>query len=721
MYPVAFSALDPGLRCLKGFVNPVVLKWAVSLPVALAIVFALVSPALASDGTVIGNLAAQMQPGTWAELTSQNIQSTLTSSGSSQGITSYANSAAWDPVSRRLFFIGGDHNDAPRFVSYSAQGNSWQVMPLPPFLVGVFPQWHGYDYNTIDVGKGKYYVHYEKYDIGSGTWSSIPAIPGVSFGRAHSAVDYFPELKGLVVIGDDAAYLYDDTTNQWKTLATNLAFTAASACTGCHPIAEYNPVHKVVYFGGGDGSNKMYKLDSTGKITALKAAPLIIGIMSAQVTVDPVTGDYLVFGKDGSFWVYNIVTDTWTRKTGSIPITDIGQLITAPLSSYGVTLFVERNSSMNFKAYLYKHAASSGSPAPPPTSGAMTFDQACALSTTISCWGFENETDLYYWWPQGTACDSDPFLRNHPNGGPHGFGLDRQGSKGNIIANVDNVARQCVYPKRDSTYASSGNSSLKFTMVSQSGPAASGDFTEVFKRIGNPPNSRFARFGPGGEFWFRFSMRQSSSLITTVLRAVSGGFGGVKRVIIHGYESSETLEETINDGWQRRLPQMYSNSGREDYGIQNVIGCTLKNPDVASSYTEPPCRKFKADVWRSYQVHVKVADNAQKNNGLVELYIDDEPTPIIRVTNADMSTACGPPYTESALWDGLCNGYGKFSFTLYSTNKDASQTHPEAYMWIDDVVISHVRVPRLEGTIVGGGSGGGDLSPPAAPTGLRIQ
>jgi hypothetical protein len=340
---------------------------------------------------------------------------------------------------------------------------------------------------------------------------------------------------------------------------------------------------------------------------------------------------------------------------------------------------------------------------------AETLAEVCALPTTVNCWDFEDESELYYNW-LGVG---DDFLRNHANGN-NGFGLDRQ-TLGNVISNQDNAAGAYVYPKRDSSMSEyPGGSSLKFTMLSQSGEKASGDFTPVFRRSGVPDNYRFVRFGPGGEFWVRFAMYQSSELLTTELRDGGGGsFGGVKRLIIHGYESSENLEETIVDGFQRRVPSMYSDSGTEDYGLQNHIGCSYRNPDVASNYTEPPCRKFRAGEWRVYQVHVIVAPNG--TDGLVELYLDDESSPVIRVTNANHTSATGPAYTETAVWDQSTNGYGKLSFTLFSTRKDRSQVHPEAYMWIDNVVVSRTRVPRLTAT------GSGDVIAPAAPQNLQAQ
>lgn len=332
----------------------------------------------------------------------------------------------------------------------------------------------------------------------------------------------------------------------------------------------------------------------------------------------------------------------------------------------------------------------------PTAATAQTFEEICDLPSTVNCWGFESEDEMYYTWPVGTSCDNDQFLQNHPNG-RNGFGLDRR-TLGNTAAKTDNLAGRCMYPRRDSTYSTSGNSSLKFTIPSQSGQQTSGFFNPVFKRLGPPGDYTFAKFGPGGEFWVRFSMRNSADLLTTFYEGIGGSSTGTKRLIIHGLESSESLEETIVDQFQRRVPQMYSNSGTEDYGIQDYIGCTSS---LAPDYPEPPCRRFLSETWRTYQVHVIVADNPARNNGVVELYLDDEPDPIIRVTNSDMSgLEIDVPYTETARWDYMSNGYGKLLFSLFATGKDANQVHPEAHMWIDDVVISFSRVPEIGGTTV---------------------
>src|SRR5207253_3295245 len=107
--------------------------------------------------TPLGDLAASVQPGTWAELTTNNIAPTLAFTGGASGMTfGFTENGVWDSVSRQFFFIGGDHapltpDTCPRFVSYTESTNAWQILPKP----GWFPctpstAMHGYDHTAID-------------------------------------------------------------------------------------------------------------------------------------------------------------------------------------------------------------------------------------------------------------------------------------------------------------------------------------------------------------------------------------------------------------------------------------------------------------------------------------------------------------------------------------------------------------------------------------------
>lgn len=664
----------------------------------------------AADGTVIGELAETMAPGQWAELVSTGADNAFSASDS---IFEYCDKIIWDPVGRQLLFYGtsdpagsGDR----KFIRYSAVTNTWEILPLPPFAGGVIQ--HSYKQHAIDVlGRRMYYrpmgsgnTEFWSIDLDNlaGGWTRRADIGGLQYIDGAVAMDFRPSSQTVVLHTGDAGTAaggsglteYNPATNSWRMLSDSIRPEG-----GLHALIECSPMVDNCLIGGGDRTNELWKLLPDNSVVSLGGNHPIneIDVRYANTTVDPTSGHYLMMSRDDEFYELDANDNSWTLIDSGASVPPFSGYSSAestfhmsatPISNYGVVLYVQYRDGGNSKVWLYKHSPGTGTP--PPNTGSNTFEEVCALTTTVNCWGFEDDSELYYFWPGA----GDAYLNNHVNG-RHDFGLNRQ-TLGNVLSNADNAAGQYSYPLPDQSIAEfPGGRSLKFTMLSQSAQKVSGDFTPVFKRFGTPGNYRFVRFGPGGEFWVRFAMYQSPELLSTVLRDGSGGgFGGVKRLIIHGYESSENLEETIIDGWQRRLPSMYSDSGSEDYGVQNHIGCFPQNPDVASSYSEPPCRKFQANVWQVYQVHVIVAPNG--NDGLVELYVDDEDEPIIRVTNANQSGATGPAYTEDALLD-VGNGYGKLSFTLFSTRKDETQVHPEAFMWIDNVVISRTRVPALSG------------------------
>lgn len=326
----------------------------------------------------IGDLAASMHAGEWRTLSTQNIATVLGSAevggGATGGIMPFAEDCAWDPATERLFYVGGDHNwdvISTKFVSYSAATNSWQTMNRPPWATfnGAM---HGYDHNAIDAARGIFYCRktysnriFEKYNISTGAWTELPAnnIYGYSY-CCCGGVEYYPELKGLLHIQANAdgghtagVYLFSDSLQAWRGLGTNLPVPDGNT------FAEYNPVHHVMVIGGG---TVLYKLTGTGQMTKLGQAPLGLGVNRSLFTVDPVGGDYLVFGRDGSFYTFDVTRDVWTRQSGSdffSPTTNadggiISQVVATPVSSYGVVMFAKfyRSSS---NVYLYKHTGTS--------------------------------------------------------------------------------------------------------------------------------------------------------------------------------------------------------------------------------------------------------------------------------------------------------------------------------------------------------------------------
>lgn len=326
---------------------------------------------VAGAETSLSALAASMQPGTWAELKTSNLLQAITPTGACAipSIFPYTDQGAWDPVSRQFFFIGGDHAyDAScreKFIAYSAATNVWRDMDISttPFASNV-----GHNYNLtamLPQGGVFYRMHFccspdlWKYTISTNTWTKRAALSDVY--EIYGGLQPGPNSGELIAVYGGRAFLYKDSTNQWSTIASGLSMGAYQN------FAVYNPVHKVVLFGGGSGSSAMYKVDVASKVTKLANAPFELNVNGTSlITVDPVSGDYLIFGgaDPGEFYSYNVLTDRWTRKSSTFPIynpdPDHGpfwKVIASPISTYGVTMFIKHSSSSDARAYLYKHAS----------------------------------------------------------------------------------------------------------------------------------------------------------------------------------------------------------------------------------------------------------------------------------------------------------------------------------------------------------------------------
>jgi hypothetical protein len=337
------------------------------MPLFLTVIVFLVIPQAVLAGTVIGDLAASMRAGTWAELSTKNIGPTLANLRGSEGtIVIYTDDMVWNPTTQEVFMVGADHlaPEGPQFVSYSARNNTWQRLIRPAWLNITF--FHGYDHSAIDQANGRFYhrpymlnmIH--RYDTNSKAWTELPNVN--TYQNCCDALEYFPELDGLIWVHGELGeiWLFKESTGQWSRLGT-----WAAQGGGTWNFAEYNPVHKVLVFGSG-GPRTLFKLSSTGQITQLNKPPVSFYDGSGYngvFTVDPVSGEYLLLTPTlRQLYSYDVSGDLWhVQPSASKPDFNRRGVAAAPISTHGVILFVTCGRS-NCKAYLYKHAARSGLP-----------------------------------------------------------------------------------------------------------------------------------------------------------------------------------------------------------------------------------------------------------------------------------------------------------------------------------------------------------------------
>jgi hypothetical protein len=349
-------------------------------------------------GTTLGDRAASMQPGTWAELTTSGLSDSLMRIGAGH-ILQYSDSATWDPNTRQFQFIGGAHAPAPnqRFMIYSDNTNTWRENPPQSWFCQPSPAecvHHPYDHHALNPANGDMYYfdrgqrNIRRYRTSTGAWDANPIT--IPFNVAlEIGIAYFPDRGGLVVANAWGIYFWKESTNTWSNLGT---FKMGNF----HNFAEYNPVHKVVIFGGGTFdaggySSDIYKMDAAGTITKLRNSAVPLSIPDATTTVDPVTGMYLVFVKDANdvfqFYKYDVIADVWQLQSTNNPISNNSGLNTglmaAPVSTYGVVMFLKYNYG-DPRVYLYKNAAGPLPPAPGDTQAPSIPSSVSAAATSSS-------------------------------------------------------------------------------------------------------------------------------------------------------------------------------------------------------------------------------------------------------------------------------------------------------------------------------------------------
>jgi hypothetical protein len=275
-------------------------------------------------------------------------------------ILEYQNSGVWDPTSRQVLFVGGPHESQGRFISYSEATNSWRQEPDPSPAYLLYN--HTYDHNTINVAAGELYFRpfnrpeIWKYAIAAKQWSKLTSIPQDEF-NCCGALEYFPERNGILFVGTSEIKFYNLRFGSWSTPSGRVATGPYSA------TAKYSPGARVVVFGGGSGVKTVYKMDSAGRIRRMKESPYPLDSGGHAIFVgDPVSDKFLLFGENGTFYIYDPSGDQWQLQDDRPPFFAVGPYgpvdssIAIPISTYGVVMFLTYSPSEP-RVFLYKSAA----------------------------------------------------------------------------------------------------------------------------------------------------------------------------------------------------------------------------------------------------------------------------------------------------------------------------------------------------------------------------
>jgi len=228
------------------------------------------------------------------------------------------------------------------------------------------------------------------------------------------------------------------------------------------------------------------------------------------------------------------------------------------------------------------------------------------------------------------------------------------------------------------------------------------------------------------------------------LNTIYQGGGGWKQVIIgtgdksgcttstsaNCYSSCTALEVVTQNTYQRNFAQMYNSCtgsashsaydaftepfGSYDFKLQNARPSPYCLYSQAGSGTQfPPsgnCFGYFPNEWMTFQVRIKTGPRIgdEFTNSYVELWIAREGQPSEQAFNWGPYNLSAGSATENQL-------YGKVWLLPYNTGKSSSQSHPTAYTWYDELIISRTKIADPGGSVTS------TTQPPAAPTGLSLK
>ncbi|MES2365374.1 MAG: Ig-like domain-containing protein, partial [Pseudomonadota bacterium] len=299
-------------------------------------------------------------------------------------------------------------------------------------------------------------------------------------------------------------------------------------------------------------------------------------------------------------------------------------------------------------------------------------------------------------------------------------------------------------PVIDTTVKASGAGSLKFTISSQSPANGAGAYWANFS------TDLSARYGAGQTFYVQWRQRFSPEQLSNVYNAIGGGIdngwktadfttgdragtctsaeaaeGCQNQLGVAAFTSCTAIELVTQNVLQRGFLQAYQSctgsssrpfayagfqrqypSGIIPLGMDCGLDCYLQDatatpfclysqrPGVGSGFFPPNgnCIQFVANEWMTFKVKITIgprgsgfvpgaSPNDEFVNSNFEMWIAREGQPSIKAFNYG-------PFNMSAGSTTADLKFGKVYLEPYQTNKDATQVHPTAFTWYDELIIS---------------------------------
>ena len=234
----------------------------------------------------------------------------------------------------------------------------------------------------------------------------------------------------------------------------------------------------------------------------------------------------------------------------------------------------------------------------------------------------------------------------------------------------------------------SGSGSLRFEIPSNSGSDSSGSFWLNFR------DDLSAQFGEGEEFYIQWRQRFSPEFLKTEF---PGGGGWKQFIVGEGDRPGATaysctqLEIVVSNPYHLGVPAMYHS-------------CSGKDGQSEELFTKDS-ERYHPNEWMTFQLHVKIGtwyknDGLYRGDSTIQLWVarEHQPSKLVVNLSPEPATLFGMQVPGTGTGYDLANRnsdakYGKLWLLPYNTNKDPSASHPTAYTWYDELIISTKRIP----------------------------
>lgn len=274
------------------------------------------------------------------------------------------------------------------------------------------------------------------------------------------------------------------------------------------------------------------------------------------------------------------------------------------------------------------------------TSGTQDFRTRCAAGGVLVCQGWDSHSELIpgVW----------------PNTG--------------LYRGWDKVFHGTI----DTRIKASGKGSLRFEILPFSEANVAGQWVQRFGR----------GFGENSRFYVQYRLRLSPEMLTTDWEGAMGTNWKQSIFYYHDSNCAQTQLVTRNKYINSGIPMMYTECGARLLIPRDEEPPLLQQGEYECYWGDPRprgrCLFYLPDEWMTFYYEVSIG-NWGKPNSSVRAWVAFDGQPfklwidLRRFTLNDDS-------------DGV--GFDTLTLTNYMTNKRSTASHPTAYTWYDDLIVS---------------------------------